>query len=41
MSKSEVSGGKNPDAIALAEAIISGQQAEITAMESLLTKLPV
>ena len=41
MSKSEVSGGKNPDAIALAEAIISGQQAEITAMELLLTKLPV
>jgi uncharacterized protein (DUF305 family) len=40
MSRSEVAGGKNPDAIALAEAIVSGQQAEITAMESLLTKLP-
>ena len=40
MSKSEVAGGKNPDAIALAQAIISSQQAEITTMESLLTKLP-
>ena len=40
MSKSEVAGGKNPDATALAQAIISNQQAEITAMESLLTKLP-
>jgi uncharacterized protein (DUF305 family) len=41
MSKSEVAGGKNSDAIALAEAIISSQQTEITTMESLLTKLPV
>jgi uncharacterized protein (DUF305 family) len=40
MSKTEVAGGKNPDAIALAQAIISSQQAEITTMESLLTKLP-
>ena len=40
MSKSEVAGGKNPDAIALAQAIIASQQAEITTMESLLTKLP-
>jgi len=40
MSKSEVAGGKNPDAVALAQAIISSQQAEITTMESLLTKLP-
>lgn len=40
MSKSEVAGGKNPDAIALAQVIISSQQAEITTMESLLTKLP-
>jgi uncharacterized protein (DUF305 family) len=40
MSKSEVAGGKNSDAIALAQAIISSQQAEITTMESLLTKLP-
>lgn len=40
MSKSEVAGGKNPDAIALAQAIISSQQAEITTMESLLKKLP-
>jgi len=40
MSKTEVAGGKNPDAIALAQAIISSQQAEITTMESLLKKLP-
>jgi uncharacterized protein (DUF305 family) len=40
MSKTEVAGGKNPDAIALAQAIIASQQAEITTMESLLTKLP-
>ena len=41
MSKSEVAGGKNSDAIALAEAIIYSQQTEITTMESLLTTLPV
>ncbi|MBJ7307881.1 MAG: DUF305 domain-containing protein [Acidimicrobiia bacterium] len=40
MSKTEVAGGKNPDAIALAQAIISSQQAEITTMESLLKKMP-
>lgn len=40
MSKTEVAGGKNPDAIALAQVIISSQQAEITTMESLLKKLP-
>lgn len=40
MAKNEVAGGKNPDVIALANAIISSQQAEITTMESLLTKLP-
>ena len=40
MSKTEVADGKNPDAIALAQAIIASQQAEITTMESLLTKLP-
>jgi uncharacterized protein (DUF305 family) len=40
MSKTEVAGGKSPDAIALSQAIISSQQAEITTMESLLTKLP-
>lgn len=40
MSKTEVAGGKNPDAIALAQVIISNQQAEITTMESLLKKLP-
>jgi uncharacterized protein (DUF305 family) len=40
MSKTEVAGGKNPDAIALSQSIISSQQAEITTMESLLTKLP-
>lgn len=38
MSNSEVGGGKNPDAITLARRIISSQQAEITTMESLLTK---
>lgn len=40
MSKSEVAGGKNPDAIALSQSIIASQQVEITTMESLLTKLP-
>lgn len=40
MAKSEVAGGRNPDVIALAQSIISGQQAEITTMESLLKKLP-
>lgn len=40
MSKTEVAGGKNPDAISLAQVIISSQQAEITTMESLLKKLP-
>ena len=40
MSKTEVADGKNPDAIALAQAIIASQQAEITTMESLLKKMP-
>ena len=40
MAKSEVAGGKNPDAIALAQSIITSQQAEISTMESLLTKVP-
>ena len=40
MAKTEVAGGKNPDAKALAQSIITGQQAEITAMQSLLTKVP-
>lgn len=38
MSNAEVDGGKNPEAIALAQSIISSQQAEITTMESLLAK---
>lgn len=40
MSNTEVADGKNPEAIALAQSIISSQQAEITAMEALLTKSP-
>jgi len=40
MAKNEVAGGKNPDVIALAQSIISGQQAEIATMESLIKKLP-
>jgi len=40
MSKAEVAGGKNPEAVALAKSIISRQQAEITTMESLLAKSP-
>jgi uncharacterized protein (DUF305 family) len=40
MSKSEVAGGKNTEAKALAQSIITSQQAEISSMQSLLTKLP-
>jgi uncharacterized protein (DUF305 family) len=40
MAKVEVADGKYPDVIALAQAIISGQQAEITTMESLIKNLP-
>ena len=40
MSEDEVEGGKNPDTMALAQAIITSQQGEINTMNSLLSKLP-
>jgi len=40
MSKDELTGGKNLEVISLAQTIISGQQDEITTMESLLKRLP-
>lgn len=40
MAKSEITGGKNADAEALAQSIISSQQAEIARMNSLLSKSP-
>ncbi|THV33648.1 DUF305 domain-containing protein [Glycomyces buryatensis] len=39
MSETEIADGENPDAIALAEAIIDAQQAEITQMEAILERL--
>jgi uncharacterized protein (DUF305 family) len=39
MAKNEVANGKNPDAIALAQRIITSQQAEITTMTSILARL--
>ena len=40
MAKDELADGKNSDAKALAQAIITGQQAEITKMNALLAALP-
>ena len=40
MSKTEVAEGKNSDVKALAQSIITSQQAEITAMNELLAKIP-
>lgn len=40
MSEDELKDGKNPEVLALAQTIITSQQAEITEMNSLLTKLP-
>lgn len=39
MAQTEISDGKNPDAIKLAEAIVTSQQQEITVMKDLLTQL--
>jgi uncharacterized protein (DUF305 family) len=39
MAQTEISKGANPDAIELAEAIVTGQQQEITVMKDLLTQL--
>jgi uncharacterized protein (DUF305 family) len=38
MARTELRDGVNPDAKALAQKIIDGQQAEITTMEQLLTR---
>jgi uncharacterized protein (DUF305 family) len=38
MAKTEISDGRDPDAVRLARSIVSDQQAEITEMKSLLTK---
>ena len=40
MAKDELADGKNPDAKALAQAIITSQQAEISKMNALLAALP-
>lgn len=40
MSKTEVAEGKNSDVKALAQSIITSQQAEITAMNELLARIP-
>ncbi len=40
MAQDELADGKNPDAKALAQAIITSQQAEITKMNALLAALP-
>jgi len=40
MSEDELKDGKQPEAKALAQSIVSSQQAEISTMKSLLTKLP-
>ena len=40
MAKDELADGKNPDARALAQAIITSQQAEISKMNALLAALP-
>lgn len=40
MSEDELKDGKNSDAKALAQSIVASQQAEISTMNSLLTKLP-
>lgn len=39
MAQTEISDGENPDAIKLAEAIVTSQQQEITVMKDLLTQL--
>ena len=39
MAQDEVTNGQNPEAIALAQKIITDQQAEITTMTQLLTQL--
>ena len=39
MAQNEVANGQNPEAIALAQKIITDQQAEITTMNQLLTQL--
>lgn len=39
MARTEVSNGKNPDAVKLANSIVSSQQAEIDTMKELLAKL--
>ena len=39
MAKTEISGGKNPDAVDLANSIVSSQQAEIDTMKELLAQL--
>ena len=39
MAQTEISKGENPDAIKLAEAIVTSQQQEITVMKDLLTQL--
>ena len=39
MAQTEISDGENPDAIELAEAILTSQQEEITVMKNLLTQL--
>jgi uncharacterized protein (DUF305 family) len=40
MSEDELKDGKNPDVKALAQTIVTSQQAEISTMNSLLSKLP-
>lgn len=40
MAREEVSGGQNPQAVAMAEDIIEAQEAEIAEMEALLQELP-
>jgi uncharacterized protein (DUF305 family) len=39
MAQTEITGGKNPDAVALARNIVDSQQKEITTMNGLLAKL--
>lgn len=39
MAKTEISDGKNPDAVDLANSIVSSQQAEIDTMKKLLAQL--
>jgi uncharacterized protein (DUF305 family) len=39
MSQQESTQGSNPDAVALAKKIVTDQQAQITQMKSMLTKL--